>query len=71
MSERETNGALLGGAGGAVIGGVAPHSVGGALVGGAVGAVAGVAIANLTRPHDARRHCWRSHSSDLSMCRSR
>ena len=55
MSERETNGALLGGAGGAVIGGVATHSVGGALVGGAVGAVAGATIAHVTAPH---RHCW-------------
>jgi outer membrane protein with glycine zipper len=57
LSNRETNGALLGGAGGAVVGGVATHSVGGALVGGAIGATAGVLIANLTQPHYAHRHC--------------
>ena len=55
MSQRETNGALIGGTGGAVIGGVATHSWGGAVVGGAVGAVAGATIANATAPH---RHCW-------------
>ncbi len=66
MSERESNGALLGGAGGAVIGGVATNSVGGALVGGAVGAVAGATIANLTGP---RRHCWYSYRYGHRICR--
>jgi osmotically inducible lipoprotein OsmB len=69
MSERETNGALLGGAGGAVVGGVASHSVGGALVGGAIGAVVGVAIADLTRPRYAHRHCWYSRSAGHMVCR--
>ncbi len=69
MSERETNGALIGGAGGAVIGGVASHSWGGAAVGGAIGAVAGVAIADLTRPHYAHRHCWYSRSAGHTVCR--
>ena len=55
MTQRETNGALIGGATGAVVGGVASHSWGGAAIGGAVGAVAGAAIANATEPH---RHCW-------------
>ena len=55
MSQRETNGALIGGATGAVVGGVVSHSWGGPAVGGAVGAVAGVVIANATGP---QRHCW-------------
>jgi len=67
LSERETNGALLGGAGGALIGGVATHSWGGAAVGGAVGAVAGATIAHLTGPH---RHCWYSRSAGHTVCRT-
>jgi hypothetical protein len=55
MSERETNGALIGGATGAVVGGVATHSWGGAAVGGVVGGVVGATIANATAPH---RNCW-------------
>ena len=66
LSQRETNGALIGGAGGAVIGGVATHSWGGAAVGGAVGAVAGATIAHLTAPH---RHCWYSHHAGHWVCR--
>jgi osmotically inducible lipoprotein OsmB len=54
MSERETNGALIGGATGAVVGGVATHSWGGAAVGGVVGGVVGATIANATAPH---RNC--------------
>ena len=69
MTQRETNGALIGGAGGAVIGGVASHSWGGAAVGGAVGAVAGAAIAGLTAPHYAHRHCWWSRSAGRTVCR--
>ena len=57
MSQRETNGALIGGTTGAVVGGVATHSLGGALVGGAVGGVVGATIANATGPH---RNCWRN-----------
>jgi hypothetical protein len=69
LTQRESNGALIGGAGGAVIGGVASHSVGGAVVGGAIGAVAGAAIADLTRPHYAQRHCWWSRSAGRTVCR--
>jgi hypothetical protein len=68
LSDRETNGALLGGGAGAVVGGVASHSVGGALFGGAVGALAGVAIADLTRPHYAHRHCWWSRAAGRTVC---
>ena len=53
MSQRETNGALIGGATGAVVGGVASHSWGGAAVGGAIGALAGAVIANATGPQRA------------------
>jgi hypothetical protein len=69
MSNREANGALVGGAGGAVGGGVASNSVGGALVGGAVGAAAGVIVADLTRPHYARWHCWYSSAVGHRVCR--
>ncbi len=48
LDNREANGALIGGAGGAVIGGVATHSVGGALVGGAIGAGAGYLVGRHT-----------------------
>ncbi|MGD0641187.1 MAG: hypothetical protein ABSC22_10605 [Roseiarcus sp.] len=68
MSNREANGALIGGAGGAVIGGVASHSVGGALVGGAVGAAAGILVADLTRPHYARWHCYYSSAAGRRVC---
>jgi hypothetical protein len=66
MSQRETNGALLGGGAGAVVGGLATHSWGGAAVGGAIGAVAGATIANLTAPH---RHCWYSRRAGHWVCR--
>jgi hypothetical protein len=55
MSERETNGALIGGTTGATVGGVATHSWGGAAVGGVVGGVVGAAVADATGPH---RNCW-------------
>jgi hypothetical protein len=48
--DRQASGALVGGGTGALIGGLASHSVGGALVGGAIGALAGVVIADATRP---------------------
>lgn len=58
---RLQDGAMLGGAGGAIIGGVATNTVGGALVGGVVGATAGVLIADATRHHHHRRGYWRNH----------
>jgi uncharacterized protein YcfJ len=39
-------GAIIGGAGGAVVGGIIGHNVGGALIGGAVGAGGGYIIGN-------------------------
>ena len=55
MSQRETNGALIGGTTGAVVGGVATHSWGGAAVGGLGGGVVGATVADATGPH---RNCW-------------
>jgi hypothetical protein len=69
LDNREANGALIGGAGGAVIGGVATHSVGGALVGGAIGAATGAVVANLTRPHYGHRHCYYSQAAGHTVCR--
>lgn len=39
-------GAIIGGAGGAVVGGIIGHNVGGALIGGAIGAGGGYVIGN-------------------------
>jgi hypothetical protein len=69
FDNREANGALLGGAGGAVVGGVASHSVGGVLIGGAIGAATGVLLADLTRPHYDHRHCYYSHAAGHVVCR--
>ena len=44
-------GAIIGGAGGAVAGGIIGHSVGGALIGGAIGAGGGYIIGNEHRRH--------------------
>lgn len=57
-------GAIIGGAGGAVAGGLIGHNVGGALIGGAIGAGGGYIIGNETRrarekKERARRLAWR------------
>jgi uncharacterized protein YcfJ len=57
-------GAIIGGAGGAVAGGLIGHNVGGALIGGAIGAGGGYIIGNETVAHvkkkeRARRIAWR------------
>jgi uncharacterized protein YcfJ len=44
-------GAIIGGAGGALVGGLVSHSVGGALIGGAIGAGGGYVIGNEHRRH--------------------
>lgn len=56
-------GAIIGGAGGAVAGGLIGHGVGGALIGGAIGAGGGYVIGNEHRKHVAkkRRQEFRSH----------
>src|SRR5476649_206289 len=47
-------GAIIGGAGGAIVGGIVGHGVGGALVGGAIGAGGGYIIGNEHRKHVAK-----------------
>jgi uncharacterized protein YcfJ len=56
-------GAIIGGAGGAVAGGLIGHGVGGALVGGAIGAGGGYIIGNEHRKNveKRKRANWRAH----------
>jgi len=60
-------GAIIGGAGGAIAGGLIGHGVKGALIGGAIGAGGGYIIGNETRKNKekkrraAQRAYWRSH----------
>ncbi len=63
-------GAAVGGATGAIIGGVASGSPGGALVGGAVGAVAGGVVADATRPrYRSGRRCYWDREIGERVCR--
>src|ERR1700712_3161746 len=48
-------GAIIGGAGGAVVGGLIGHNVGGALIGGAVGAGGGYIIGNESRKNKEKK----------------
>jgi len=50
----QAKGAIIGGAGGAVAGGIIGHGVGGALIGGAIGAGGGYIIGNEHRRHVAK-----------------
>lgn len=52
----QAKGAIIGGAGGAVAGGIIGHGVGGALIGGAIGAGGGYIIGNEHRRHVAKQH---------------
>ncbi len=58
--ERVATGAVVGGAGGAIIGGVVSGSPGGAIAGGVIGAATGAVVADATRPRyrSARRCYW-------------
>lgn len=68
--ERVVTGAAVGGATGAIIGGVASGSPGGALVGGAVGAVAGGVVADATRPrYRSGRRCYWDREIGERVCR--
>lgn len=49
-------GAIIGGAGGAVAGGLIGHGVKGALLGGAIGAGGGYIIGNEHRKHEVKEH---------------
>ena len=55
--ERAVNGAVVGGATGALIGAAATGRPGGALVGGLLGAAAGTAIGANSEPPPPRRRC--------------
>ncbi|MBV5262506.1 glycine zipper domain-containing protein [Pinisolibacter aquiterrae] len=68
---RMAEGAGLGGAGGALIGGIASNSVGGAVVGGVAGAAVGAVVADATRPRHAKRHCYFSDTLNRRVCRYR
>jgi uncharacterized protein YcfJ len=59
----QAKGAIIGGAGGAVAGGLIGHNVGGALIGGAIGAGGGYVIGNEHRRHQEkeRRAYLRAH----------
>lgn len=56
-------GALIGGVGGAIAGGLIGHGAKGALIGGAIGAGGGYVIGNEHRRHEAkeRRAYYRAH----------
>ena len=66
--QRMLDGALIGGAGGAIVGGVASGTAGGAVVGGVAGAAAGAVIADATRPRYHTRSCWWSESRQRRVC---
>lgn len=67
---RMAQGALIGGTGGAIIGGVASGSAGGAVVGGIAGAAAGAVVADATRPQGRPYSCYVSRSG-REVCRYR
>lgn len=68
---RMAEGAGIGGAGGALVGGIASNSVGGAVVGGVAGAAVGAVVADATRPRHAGRHCYYSDTLNRRVCRYR
>lgn len=67
---RMAQGALIGGAGGAVVGGLATDTAGGAIIGGAAGAAAGAVIADSTRPR-GERECYYDARINRNVCRYR
>jgi uncharacterized protein YcfJ len=52
---KQGKGAIIGGAGGAVVGGLIGHNVGGALIGGAIGAGGGYVIGNEARRREQKK----------------
>ena len=52
---KQGKGAIIGGAGGAVVGGLVGHNVGGALIGGAIGAGGGYVIGNEATRRDQKK----------------
>jgi uncharacterized protein YcfJ len=53
---KQGKGAIIGGAGGAVVGGLIGHNVKGAVIGGALGAGGGYIIGNEARRRAAKKH---------------
>ena len=68
---RLVEGAVIGGAGGAIIGGVATGTAGGTVVGGVVGAAAGALVADVTRPRRGGSSCYFSNRLGHRVCRYR
>ncbi len=68
---RMLDGALIGGTGGAIIGGVATGTGGGAVVGGVAGAAAGALVADATRPRHRGSSCHWSDALQRKVCRYR
>jgi hypothetical protein len=64
-------GAVIGGAGGAIVGGAVTNSPGGAIVGGVIGAAAGTLAADATRPHQHERVCHYDPDLDRRVCHYR
>ncbi|QJD95559.1 hypothetical protein HH214_06565 [Mucilaginibacter robiniae] len=64
----QAKGALIGGAGGAIAGGLIGHGVKGALIGGAIGAGGGYIIGNEHRRNVHKRHAayYRAHHTYYS-----
>jgi uncharacterized protein YcfJ len=69
----QAKGALIGGAGGAIAGGLIGHGVKGALIGGAIGAGGGYVIGNEHRRNKAKRNAYyrSSHRSSRYYSRRR
>ena len=67
---RMAQGAIIGGTGGAIVGGVASNSPGGAIIGGVAGAAAGAVIADSTRPR-GDRVCFYDARIGRDVCRYR
>ena len=68
--ERIGQGALIGGAGGALIGGVSSGTPQGAIIGGVAGAAVGAVAADMTRPR-YRSRCYYSEYYQRRVCRAR
>jgi hypothetical protein len=69
---RMAHGAVIGGAGGALVGGIASGTAGGAVVGGVIGAAGGALIADATRPrYYSRVRCYYSEYHGRRICRRR
>lgn len=65
---RMSQGALIGGAGGAAVGAIASGTAGGAVIGGVAGAAAGAVIADATRPQTRPTECHWNSSLNRRVC---